>query len=83
MAEEPNGTSWIHTSKQGENSKMYAGYHAEKPSYFSQKKRMFLPIFNNKYEEDEWAAVCDVENLGDKEKGYCVAQGTVMYSLIT
>ena len=37
---------------------------------------MFLPIFNNKYNEDEWVAVCDLENLGEKEKGYCVTQGT-------
>ena len=41
---------------------------------------MFLPIFNNKYDEDEWAAVCDLENLGEREKGYCVAQGKVIYA---
>eukprot|EP00090_Calanus_glacialis_P039630 TRINITY_DN68998_c0_g1_i1.p1 TRINITY_DN68998_c0_g1~~TRINITY_DN68998_c0_g1_i1.p1 ORF type:complete len:241 (-),score=45.32 TRINITY_DN68998_c0_g1_i1:102-785(-) len=62
---------------------MYAGYHAEKPYYFSKKKRMFLPMFNNKYDDDEWAAVCDLENLREREKGYCAALGSKMVSSST
>ena len=42
VAEKPNGTKWVRLSSVIDeprvSSKMYAGYHAEKPSYFSKKK---------------------------------------------
>ena len=80
MAVEPvnlDGTSWIYSYKRSGTVFIYAGYHADEPHSLKKHERMFLPMFNKHNNGDEWAAICDLKNLRDNEKGYCDAKGTI------